>query len=74
MTPARIRAILEDTDRARLETLAREAAQLTRQYFGRAIGLYTPLYLSNHCASHCVYCVFTAINKDHAHGNSRLMK
>ena len=58
-----IQALLDDNSPERLEALAREAAHLTRQYFGRAIGLYTPLYLSNHCASHCVYCGFHSHHK-----------
>ncbi len=59
----KIQTLLDDPSRERLEALAREAHALTRQYFGNAIGLYTPLYLSNYCASHCVYCGFHARNK-----------
>ncbi|MBF0330417.1 MAG: 2-iminoacetate synthase ThiH [Candidatus Omnitrophica bacterium] len=58
-----INKILNDTNPAHLEALARQAQQLTRQYFGRAIGLYTPLYLSNYCASHCTYCGFHSQHK-----------
>ncbi|GBR76046.1 2-iminoacetate synthase [Candidatus Termititenax persephonae] len=43
-----------------LEQLAQEAQNLTRQYFGRTMSLYAPLYLSNHCANQCVYCGFHA--------------
>jgi 2-iminoacetate synthase len=63
MTPDKIHALLTDPDRGHLETLAQEAAHLTRQYFGQAMGLYTPLYLSNYCASHCVYCGFHSRHK-----------
>jgi 2-iminoacetate synthase len=41
-----------------LEAMAREAHRLTRWHFGRTIGLYVPLYLSNLCAADCVYCGF----------------
>ncbi len=41
-----------------LEELAASALKLTRQQFGRTIGLYAPLYISNHCDNHCVYCGF----------------
>lgn len=58
ISPTQINSLLSDTDRGRLESLAREARALTRQNFGRAIGLYTPLYISNFCSSHCVYCGF----------------
>jgi len=58
LDPDAIRQILKDPDPARTEALARQAAALTRQYFGRARSLYTPLYLSNYCSSRCVYCGF----------------
>jgi len=58
MTFQQIKNILEDTSPQSVEQLAQEAAQLTRRYFGRAIGLYSPLYLSNYCSSHCTYCGF----------------
>jgi 2-iminoacetate synthase len=59
----KIQQILDDKDPQHLETLAQQAQRLTRQYFGRAIGLYTPLYLSNYCASHCTYCGFHSQHK-----------
>lgn len=43
-----------------LETLAKQAQAITRQYFGKAIGLYAPLYLANYCENACVYCGFHA--------------
>ena len=58
-----IKKILHDHDRTSLETLAREAARITRQQFGRTISLYTPLYLSNFCSSHCTYCGFHSHHK-----------
>lgn len=58
-----ISSILADNSREHLEALAVEASRLTRQYFGRAIGLYTPLYISNFCSSHCTYCGFHSHNK-----------
>lgn len=58
-----IRKVLEDRRLESVEDLAQEAARTTRQYFGRAIGLYTPLYLSNFCSSHCTYCGFHSHNK-----------
>jgi 2-iminoacetate synthase len=43
-----------------LEAMARKARQLTLQHFGRVIGLYAPLYISDHCANACTYCGFHA--------------
>lgn len=38
--------------------MSESARDLTRRQFGRTIGLYTPLYISNYCENHCVYCGF----------------
>lgn len=45
-----------------LEPMAEKARQLTIQFFGRTIQLFTPLYISNHCSNHCVYCGFNCRN------------
>lgn len=45
-----------------LEEIAQKAHRLTLQHFGRAMLLYTPLYLSNHCANLCRYCGFSSSN------------
>ncbi|MFH1836709.1 MAG: 2-iminoacetate synthase ThiH [Candidatus Omnitrophota bacterium] len=45
-----------------LESMARKAHKLTLQYFGKAIQLYTPLYLSNYCVNECIYCGFNVKN------------
>jgi 2-iminoacetate synthase len=45
-----------------LEELAQRAHQLTTQRFGRVIGLFAPLYLSNVCTNSCVYCGFNVHN------------
>ncbi len=43
-----------------LEQMARRAGDLTLRHFGRTILLYAPLYLSNYCVNHCIYCGFSA--------------
>lgn len=45
-----------------LEPLAQKAHGLSLQHFGRAILLYTPMYISNWCVNRCVYCGFNAHN------------
>src|SRR3989338_11422958 len=45
-----------------LEKMASRSHELTSKYFGRAIQLYTPLYLSNYCDNGCVYCGFNFRN------------
>lgn len=46
-----------------LEAMAEKSSRLTLQYFGRTIHLFTPLYLSNFCTNHCVYCGFNTNNR-----------
>ncbi len=45
-----------------LERMAAEAARLTRQYFGRTMRLFAPVYLSNECINNCAYCGFSRDN------------
>jgi 2-iminoacetate synthase len=53
-----LEAIFRSDDRQFLESLARTAQSVTRRYFGRAVGLYAPLYISNYCENYCAYCGF----------------
>jgi len=46
-----------------LEEIARRAQIITEQRFGRIVGLYAPMYLSNSCTNSCVYCSFNASHK-----------
>ncbi len=41
-----------------LEPMAQKASTITRQYFGRTIGLFAPLYISDYCTNQCTYCGF----------------
>ncbi len=45
-----------------LEAMAQRAHRLTVQRFGRVMGMFAPLYLSNVCTNRCVYCGFNARN------------
>lgn len=46
-----------------LEVMAQRSQYFTQQRFGKTIQLYIPLYLSNACTNHCVYCGFNHNNK-----------
>jgi len=63
-TPAarRMAELLAPKTPAELEGMAREAAALTRQYFGRTMRLFAPLYVSNECVNNCAYCGFSRDN------------
>ena len=58
-----IKSIFSNSNPKFIEQLAQQSAQLTRQYFGRTISLYAPLYLSNFCSSYCTYCGFHSHNR-----------
>ncbi|GHT81103.1 thiamine biosynthesis protein ThiH [Actinomycetota bacterium] len=46
-----------------LEEIAQKAQTVTRTHFGNSIGLFTPLYIANHCEAQCTYCGFNCYNK-----------
>ncbi len=50
-----------------MEPMARKAQILTREHFGRTIGLYVPLYLSDYCCNGCVYCGFASDRQQQRH-------
>jgi 2-iminoacetate synthase len=45
-----------------LEQMAVLSRRYTRQRFGKTIQFYVPLYLTNSCINHCVYCGFNHNN------------
>jgi 2-iminoacetate synthase len=75
--PADVRAALARSRRTRddlaallspaalplLEEVAAAAQRETRNRFGTAIGLFTPLYVSNYCQNVCSYCGLSATNR-----------
>ncbi len=58
-----LKILLSTEAQNHIELLALKAQSLTKQYFGNGKSLFTPLYLSNFCASKCVYCGFQKGNK-----------
>jgi 2-iminoacetate synthase len=58
----RFASLLEPATPAELESRAAEAEQLTRQFFGRTMRLFAPLYVSNECVNVCQYCGFSRDN------------
>ncbi len=41
-----------------LEQMATLSRQYTQQRFGKTMQMYVPLYITNSCTNHCVYCGF----------------
>lgn len=58
-------ALLSLTGLEILEEMAQKSMSETRAKFGNNISLFTPLYISNYCDNHCVYCGFNMKNKIH---------
>jgi len=54
--------LLEPKSGRELEAMAQEAQRLTRQFFGKTMRLFAPLYLSNECVNICKYCGFSRDN------------
>jgi 2-iminoacetate synthase len=56
-------ALLSPAAAPYIEELAARSAAITERRFGKVIQLYAPLYLSNECVNHCLYCGFSRENK-----------
>jgi 2-iminoacetate synthase len=63
MEPEDFLALLSPAALPHLERIAVRARELTLQYHGRAVQLFTPLYLANFCTNRCRYCGFNAGNR-----------
>ncbi|MFH1707621.1 MAG: 2-iminoacetate synthase ThiH [Planctomycetota bacterium] len=63
MRPDTFRWLIQSDDAVLLEQMAERSRDLTDRYFGRAILLYAPLYISNYCTNHCRYCGYSMANK-----------
>jgi 2-iminoacetate synthase len=55
-------ALISDKSPTHLEEIAQAAMRIRRKYFGNAIKIYAPLYLSNSCINECRYCGFNRSN------------
>ncbi len=55
-------ALLSPAAAGYLEPMARLSRKYTRQRFGNTIQFYVPLYLTNSCINHCIYCGFNHTN------------
>ena len=53
-------ALLSPSAESLIPEMAARSQALTLHHFGKAMQLYTPLYLSNACINQCLYCGFKA--------------
>ncbi|MBF4692456.1 2-iminoacetate synthase ThiH [Fusibacter sp. Q10-2] len=63
LDPSDFAALLSPAAKPYLEEMAQKSKTLTHKHFGNSVQLFTPLYISNYCENHCVYCGFNCKNK-----------
>ncbi len=51
-------ALISPAGAAYIEPMAQLSHRYTMERFGKTISMYIPLYISNACNNHCVYCGF----------------
>jgi 2-iminoacetate synthase len=56
-------ALISPAAQPYIEQMAALSRKYTRQRFGKTIQFYVPLYLTNSCVNHCVYCGFNCNNR-----------
>lgn len=61
-TPEDFAALLSPVAMPYLEEMAKLAKKETMRHFGTSTYLFTPLYISNYCENHCIYCGFNRTN------------
>lgn len=57
-----LKALISPAAAPYIEDMAKRSNRLTQKRFGKTIQLYIPLYLSNFCNNHCLYCGFNRNN------------
>jgi len=60
-----LKALVSPVAEDYLENMAAISQRETQKRFGKTIQFYIPLYLSNECLNHCIYCGFNHNNKIH---------
>lgn len=58
-------ALLSPAAEGYIEEMAQRARTETGKHFGNSVYMFTPLYISNYCENHCVYCGFNCHNRIH---------
>lgn len=61
-TPEDFAALLSPAAQPYLEEMAQAARLETRRHFGNSVNMFTPIYISNYCENHCIYCGFNCHN------------
>ena len=59
-----VAALTSISDPEMLAALFNTANEVKETIYGKRLVLFAPLYISNLCANECLYCAFSATNKD----------
>ena len=60
-----LKALVSPAAESYLEAMAQLSQKATQKRFGKTMQFYIPLYLSNECLNHCIYCGFNHTNDIH---------
>lgn len=55
-------ALISPAAQPYLEEMAQLSRRYTQERFGKTISMYIPMYITNSCTNHCVYCGFNHNN------------
>ena len=62
LRPEDFMALLSPAAEPYLEQMAQRSRELTLRFFGHAVNIFSPLYISDICTNRCRYCGFSAAN------------
>ncbi len=57
------KALISPKGEKYLEHMAQMSRNITQRRFGKVMQFYIPMYLSNECSNHCIYCGFNHNNQ-----------
>ncbi len=57
------KALISPKGEKYLEEMAFRSREITQKRFGKVMQFYIPMYLSNECSNHCIYCGFNHNNE-----------
>ena len=55
-------ALISPAAKELIEPIAKKAKSERERFFGKNVYFFTPLYISNYCENHCIYCGFNCKN------------
>ncbi len=55
-------ALISPVAKKFIEQIAQKAKKERERFFGKNVYFFTPLYISNYCENHCIYCGFNCKN------------